>query len=168
MLYEGVSIDVFFGPCRPTFGDLVLLTGESHPSFPSQPTLDFGSLADLQFEQVDDYFGVRSLADDGDDVVVWLYPLVRNTVVHHHPGPFDALRLDFSVLRNPERFATHFLRCVSEISARGSDCVYRSRALKLGVPPDVSKLREDIGAIIRYWADQNVVVGSVEALEIDY
>src|SRR5687768_1500602 len=105
MLYAGVSVDILFGTHRPTFGDLFLICGQDHPRFPPSGRFAFDQLADLQFEQVDDYFGVPSLTDDGDDVVVWLYPLVAGEVVDHHPGPFDGIRLDYNVLRNPSRHA---------------------------------------------------------------
>src|SRR5689334_20949555 len=69
----------------------------------------FQTLADLQFEQVDDFFGIRSLNDEGADVPIWCYPLVEGEPVYHHPGPFDGVRLDYNILRNPARRAEHYL-----------------------------------------------------------
>src|SRR5260370_26031911 len=114
MLYQGVSIDIAFGPSRPVFGDLFLICGDIHPKFPPSGAFGFDSLADLQFEQVDDYFGVRSLNDEGDDVPIWLYPLADGEAVYHHPDPFDGVRLDYNILRNPVRRADHYLKCVTD------------------------------------------------------
>ena len=66
MLFEGVDVDVMFGEPRPRFGDLLLICGPAHPRFPPMENSGLEALADLQFDHVDDYFGVRSLADDGE------------------------------------------------------------------------------------------------------
>jgi hypothetical protein len=168
LLYQGASVDVAFVEPRPSFGDLFRICGSVHPRFP--PTGDFGfeRLADLQFEQVDDYFGVRSLTGEGTDVPVWLYPLVGGEAVGHHPGPFDGVRLEYGILRNPERRADHFLRCVREFAALGSAVVYRSRGVTLGSPPDLSPLRADIAAVVRHWAAEGIAVGSDDALALDF
>ena len=125
-------------------------------------------MAELQFEQVDDYFGVRSLADDGADVVVWLYPLVKGEPVFHHEGPFDGVRLDYNILRNPARHAEHYLRCVQAFGALGIGAWYQNRGFTLGSQPDVSAVRADIGEVIRHWASQGIIVGSDEALRITF
>ena len=168
MLYEGVHVDIVFADPRPTFGDLFRICGDIHPRFPPTGKFGFHRLVGLQFEQVDDYFGVRSLSDEGDDVPVWLFPLVDGQVVDHHPGPFDGVRLTYNILRNPEKRADHFLRCVQEFAALGSEVVYRNRNLSLGSPPTVTPVRSDIVAVVRHWAVAGVVVGSYDALVIDY
>lgn len=166
--YQGVSIEVVFGRSRPTFGDLFLICGQRHPKFPPTGAFAFDSLADLQFEQVDDYFGVRSLNSEGDDVPIWACPVVGGVPVHHHPGPYDAVRLEYNVLRNPRRREDHFLLCVTEFAKFGVDVTYRNRGIKLGIPPDVSQIRADMDAVARHWTSQGIVVGSSEALEIDF
>ena len=168
MLYQGVSIDVNFGTSRPMFGDLFLICGDQHPRFPPSSRFSLDSLADLQFEQIDDFFGVRSLNDQGDDVPIWLYPLADTEPVHHHPGPFDGVRLDYSILRNPAPRADHYIKCVARFATFGAAVSYRSRGVDLGLPPDLSRVREDIDAVVRYWDSQGVVVGSSESLNIDY
>ncbi len=168
LLYQGASIDISFGPSRPTFGDLFLICGDKHPKFPPSGKFAFDSLADLQFEQVDDYFGMRSLNDEGDDVSIWLYPLVDGEPVHHHPGPFDGVRLDYSVLRNPVRRAEHYLKCVGAFAVFGVATRYRTRETDLGSPPDLSLVRVDIDAVVQHWAAEGVEVGSTPALEMDY
>lgn len=119
LLHEGASIDIAFGEPRPSFGDLFCVCGHSHPSFPPTDSVDISALADLQFDQVDDYFGTPSLGDEGGDVVVWLFPLVDGEAVHHHPGPFEGIRLEYCILRNSARHVMHFLRCVHELARFG-------------------------------------------------
>jgi len=168
MLYEGVSVEIAFPEPRPSFGDLFLICGESHPRFQPTGHLGFEALADLQFEQVDDYFGVRSLSEEGEGVVVWLYPLVGPEPVDHHAGPFDGIRLSFNVLRNPSRRGIYFLKCVERFAALGHEVHYRSRNVPLGNPPLLAVVREDLESITRHWASEGIVVGSQEALEIDF
>src|SRR5262249_28066861 len=95
LLYQGISVDITFADPRPSFGDLFLICGTPHRRFRPTGNFRFERLADLQFEQVDDYFGIRSLTDEGTDVPVWLYPLVDGEPVDHHHGPFDGVRLDY-------------------------------------------------------------------------
>ena len=168
LLTEGASIDIYFAPERPIFGDLVLVCGYKHPTFPPSGKFAFDSLADLQFDQVDDYFGVRSLNDEGAQVPIWLYPLVDGEPVDHHPGPFDGVRLDYNILRNPIRRAEHYLTCVAAFAKFGARTLYRSREIDLGSPPDLSGVRADIDAVVQHWAAQSIEVGSTESLEIDF
>ena len=168
ILSQGVSIDISFGPSRPVFGDLFLICGDKHPNFPPSGAFAFDLLANLQFDQVDDYFGVRSLNDEGEGVPIWLYPLVDRKPVHHHPGPFNGVRLDYNVLRNPVRRTHHYFKCVEGFARFGAGAFYRSRGIELGIPPDLSQVGADIDAVVRHWASQGVVVGSSEALEMDF
>ena len=168
MLCQGVTVDIAFSDPRPSFGDLFLICGATHPEFAPTGEFGFERLADLQFDQVDDYFGVRSLSEEGDDVPVWLYPLVQGEVVDHHPGPFDGVRLSYNVLRNPERRSHHFLRCVQEMGALGAGVEYRSRGVSLGSPPNLTPVKADIAAIIQHWAADGIEVGSDDALAVDF
>ncbi len=168
LLYEGIGVDIAFGEPRPSYGDLYCFCGALHPRFP--PTGDFGfdRLDDLQFDQVDDYFGVRSLSGEGDDVQIWLYPLVDGEAVHHHPGPFDGVRLEYSILRNPAYRFDHFVKCVLGFAALGSGAVYRNRGEPLGSPADLSPMRKDFDAVVQHWAERGITVGSDKALKIDH
>jgi hypothetical protein len=168
ILYQGVSVDITFGDPRPLFGDLFLICGDKHPKFPPSGAYALETLADLQFEQVDDYFGVHSLNDEGDDVPIWLYPLIDGEPVYHHPGPFDGVRLAYNILRNPARRADHYLKCVQGFAALGASVLYRSRQVDLGKPPNLSQLRADIDAVVRHWANEGIEVGSSDALEMDF
>jgi hypothetical protein len=167
VLYPGVSVDIRFRDPRPSFGDLFRVCGLDHPRFPPTGAFGFERLADLQFEQVGDFFGVRALSDEGSDVPIRLYPLVGGEPVCHHPGPFDGVRLEYSMLRNPVRRADHFLRCVQGFAALGSGAEYRGRGLALGDPPDLRPVEADIAAVVRYWAGQGITVGSDDALAVD-
>ena len=166
--YEGLSVDVEFVSPGPTFGDVACLCGEAHPRFPPSGRYRFDRLDHLQFTMVDDYFGVPTTGDEGDDVAVWLYPVVGGEPVHHHEGPFDGLRLEYSVLGNPARRAGHFLRCVADIGRMGRRVIYRSRAIDLGTPPDLALLQRDIDTVVAHWRAAGIEVGSDAALEIDY
>jgi hypothetical protein len=168
LLYEGISVDIVFGDPGPLFGDLFLISGNKHPKFAPSGAYAFDTLADLQFSQADDYFGVRSVNDKGDDVPIWLYPLVDGEAVYHHPGPFDGIRLDYNILRNPARRADHYLKCVQRFAAFGANAFYRNREVELGKPPDLSQLRADIDAVVGHWASEGIVVGSGEALKVDF
>jgi hypothetical protein len=146
-LYEGVSVDYVFIGDKPLFGDLFEVCGYVNPNFPPTGKFKFSDLEGLQFSQVDDYFGVRSLSDEGDDVVVWLYPIVEDEVVHHHPGPFDGMRIDYNVLRNPNHRNAHFIKICQALET------------KLNVSSNLS---------IEEMKDNNIEQGSDGAMEIDY
>lgn len=98
MAFEGIAVELTFAEPRPTFGDLCTICGWEHPRFPPSGRLQLDQLADLGFDQVDDYFGIPNETDVGDDPVVWLYPLVRGEPVFYHEGPFDGIQLDYSSL----------------------------------------------------------------------
>ncbi|MFJ8113496.1 hypothetical protein [Streptomyces sp. NPDC096132] len=103
-------IDVMFtGPQRPSFGDVFLLCGDDNPNFPPTDPR-WGSLDHLQFEQVDDYFAI--LDDGTDEPVIWLYPLARGSVVHHHPGPFEGLRLHYDPELDSSGLVAHFVNVI--------------------------------------------------------
>lgn len=129
LLFEGVAVDISFPEPLPTFGDLFLMAGLTHPHFPPTGKWAFERFDDLQFQQVDDYFGVRSHKDEGDDVVIWLYPLVGGQPVHHHAGPSEGIRLSYCVLRHPIRRVEHFFRCVQKFGSIGARIDYQTRGI---------------------------------------
>ena len=99
LAFEGISIDFKFKNDKPTFGDLFLICGYDNPNFPANSN-EFEKLSELKFEQVDDYFGIRNLTEIGDDVLVWLFPIINDEEVYHNKGPFDAIRINYVVIRN--------------------------------------------------------------------
>jgi hypothetical protein len=164
-LYEGVEVDLLFKDPLPGFGDLFLICGYENPNFPPSGNFNFHLLEYLQFSQVDDYFGVQSLSDEGDDVVVWLYPLVAGSVVDHHPGPFDGLRVAYNVLRNPLNRAERFIHVIEAFLEKlRVELRYRTREERGGL----SDIKRDIEAIAEYWQGQSISVGSDDALCVDY
>ena len=100
---------------------------------------------------------------EGDDVAVWLFPLVDGVIVHHHPGPFDGIRLGYNVLRNPIERSEHFIMSVKTLSERlPAKMVYR------GWLGGLEQIKKDIQAIESSWRDEGIEVGTQEALAVDY
>ena len=144
------------------------ICGELHPSLPTSEQFDFKPLADLGFSQIDDYFGIPSKSDDGDDVIVWLFPLKGGQAVHHDPGSFDGVRLTYSVLSNPTSRQPLFEQVLKTMaSLTHSSPLYVARDLELG-PPDLSMLVADMDSIAKHWREQGIEPGSDEAMQIDY
>ncbi len=104
------QVDLMFESVKPSFGDVFLLCGQEHPSFP--PTGDYGfkDLADLGVEQVDDYFAI---CVEGDPVV-WIFPLVGGRVVEHHSGPLDGVRIELGDRSHKKLWS----RCVARFKER--------------------------------------------------
>lgn len=163
LVNESVRIDLVFRADRPTFGDLYTICGREHPSFPPQ-TERFAALADLGFDQIDDYFGIRPRTDDGDDVAVWLYPVIDGEIVEHSPGPFYRLRLSFDVLRNSPARAARFLDVAERLStALPVDLDYRGTAPAAKAEDAIERLAADIRALQRHWQSKGLHCGSAEA-----
>lgn len=166
MLHAGIRVDFLFPKRGPKFGDLLLACERKHPRFPPTKSLHFEQLADLQFDQVDDYFGVRGFGGEGDDVPIWLFPLIGGEPVHHHEGPFEGMRLAYNVLRNPEYRVEHFLTCVNRFATIAGRIVYRGE--EVAAAELEGRVRGDIAAVVQHWVGEGIVVGSNEALEIDF
>jgi hypothetical protein len=62
-----VVVDLVFKDVGPSFGDRFAICDRETPDFPLSPRVDYSYYAELQFSQVDDYFGVRALSEEGDD-----------------------------------------------------------------------------------------------------
>jgi len=167
---QGVSVNLLFEHEKPSFGDLFLIRGFDHPKSPSSGRFDFSALSHFEFDQVDDYFGIQSDEDDdGDDVSIWLYPLVKRRPVSHHAGPFDGLRLSYSVLRNPALRGKLFLEIISGFASHlPARVVYTLRNEDLGNPPNLTILDEDINQVIASLREQGIEPGSKEAMAVDF
>ncbi|PIE23315.1 MAG: hypothetical protein CSA62_07925 [Planctomycetota bacterium] len=163
---RGLAIDLIFRGEGPEFGDLFLITGDEHPSFPPKSRL-FAKLSDLGFEQIDDFFGIRSDSARGDDVAVWLIPVIDDEEAFHEPGPFDAIRLTFDALRHPEDraelFITAILRLARSLPVAAFDVArYRS------VPEAEleAHVRRDIHDIHAHWHSRDIECGSAAAMRL--
>lgn len=164
ILHEGVTVDLLFRGMGPGFGDLFVVCGTINPHFPPSGRFAFESLKDLAFSPVEDYFGVRTV--DGD-VAIWLYPVVNGQTVHHHPGPFDGIRLTYCPLRNPPRRKKHFLESVARMAAAlPVDFVYDGA--QLSQQEAQASIREDIDLIEAHWMAAGISPGSPEALDVDF
>lgn len=166
--YEGVAVDLLFVEAKPEFGDLFTVCGYENPNFPPKTTM-FESLGNLGFEQIDDYFGIRADDDQGDDVILWLYPLVGGAVVEHEPGPFEGIRLSFNVLRQPSHRAAKFVEVVRQMATKLPVRV-RDAARGEVVPASalIPHLTANVETITSHWKQQGIRCGSKEALDIDY
>ena len=168
-VYEGIEIDLNFISEKPGFGDLFLICGYAHPDRPPSGKFQFEKLADLNFEQIDDYFGKRDTKTDASAEIVWFYPLVGDEYVYHHPGPFTGLRLSYNILRNPIQHITIFREVVLQFAQYlDVECIYRLRKLSLGQPPQMSIVENDINQIVKYWEERGITPGSEVALRKDY
>ena len=96
--------------------DLQMIRGWPIANHPTIGNFDFDKLAHFEFDQVDDYWGIKSHDDKGTDVVIWLYPLTKQTPIYHYRGPFTGLRFEYDILRNPLERIPLFFRVVSSFS----------------------------------------------------
>jgi hypothetical protein len=168
--HESLSVDLICDTFQPSFGQLFhMLRGFSHPLFPPD-TMDFEAIDDLEFDQVDDYWGIRNENREvGDDVIVWLFPLVNGIDVYHHHGPFDGLRLSYVVLRNSLDHLPIYLNAITRLtSAFAAKPFYRIRQLDLGSPPDLQIVQADALKIVEYWRKKGIEPGSDDALLLNY
>lgn len=147
---------------KPRFGELFLITGEEHPKFPARNKA-FAQLAPLGFEQLDDFFGILNSEESGDDVLIWLFPMINGEEVFHNSGPFDAIRLSYSALRNAP--ATISLL---------QDCFHTLKALPdvevefEGAPiSDFSPVQKKADEIVAHWRANHIEPGSEQSLLID-
>ncbi|EMS34525.1 hypothetical protein C943_03744 [Mariniradius saccharolyticus AK6] len=164
LAFEGISIDFKFNSDKPTFGDLFLIVGYENPNFPPN-SREFKSLQNLGFEQVDDYFGIRNTDDIGDDVKIWMYPIINGEEVYHNEGPFDAIRLNYVIVRNDKETEVLFEKAFNSI------------ATNLNVTPTFNgqpidsydNIKKTINDAIQYCKQElKVEPGSDEALQLDW
>lgn len=167
--YNGVAIDLDFIGEQPMFGDLFLICGYPHLDFLPSGRFQFERLSDLNFSQVDDYFGMMATEEEGADVIIWLYPLVGEEEVYHHQGPFTGLRLTYNILRNPPHRISAFLRVVPLFAQYLKVKVtYELRDFNLGRPPDMTVVEDDINQIVKFWQEKGITPGSESALRVIY
>lgn len=162
--FEGVSIDFQFESNNPTFGELFLIVGSENPNFPPQ-NRGFENLSQLDFEQVDDYFGIRNNTEKGDDIKIWLMPIVNGQEVHHHEGPFDAVRITYVVVRNTvdtkDLFEKIFQEFQSNLDAKP---FFNGKEVT-----DFSDIEKVISIAVEYCRnDLKVKPGSEEAMMLDW
>ncbi|PCI45936.1 MAG: hypothetical protein COB51_08315 [Moraxellaceae bacterium] len=155
-LASEIVVDFTFKEEQPMFGDLFTIVGHGHQSFRTSARFIFHHLEDLYFSQVKEVFGVKSMRKVGDEVMIWMYPLIDGEVVREHEGPFSGMRVSFNLLRNPENISDHFLR------------IHRAFETQLVTEPSMSidAVEAEILKIKTFWNDQSIELGSKEALAI--
>ena len=156
------------GGKKVSFGDLVLFAG-AEPGREYPPSGHFSqavvALAKLGFESVDDYLGTPNDTEEGDDVILWMYPLIDGEIDDDHPGPYTGLRLGYSPARHPLDRVEDFFHAISVCAkAFGTPPIYRLRETDLTVPANLERLKKDIAAIAAYWRAKGIEPGSAEAL----
>jgi len=166
VLHEGIAVDLMFRTTRPEFGDLFTICGFDNPNFPPKSAM-FAGVGALGFEQVDDYFGIKSESEDGDDVVMWLFPLLDGEEAYHEPGPFEGVRLTFNVLRHPASRAARFVDVAKRMVLH---LPVEVRIARRPVEPSTlaAQLDENIRKIQDYWRQRGIECGSAAALAIEW
>jgi hypothetical protein len=164
LVFEGINIDFKFNSDKPTFGDLFLIVGYENPNFPPN-SKEFENLQNLGFDQVDDYFGIRNTSDIGDDVKIWMFPIINGEEVYHNEGPFDAIRLNYVIVRNDKETEVLFEKAFNSITTN------------LNVSPTVNgqpidnydNIKKIINEAIQYCRQElKVEPGSDEALQLEW
>lgn len=157
-----ILIDFRFTKTKPGFGDLFLITGETHPKFAPRNNA-FGQLAHLGFEQLDDFFGIFNSEEAGDDVIVWLFPMLNGEEVFHNSGSFDAIRLSYNALRNTADSLAILQACYDAFTTHlDTQALFEGKAINSFEP-----VRAKAGEIISYWRGNQIEPGSEASLLID-
>lgn len=164
MAHEGVSVDFIFKGNKPTFGELFLICGYENPNFPPKHR-EFEKVADLGFEQSDDYFAIKNKTDIGDDIILWLFPLFNGEEVYHHDGEIEGIRITYVVLRNQPKNAKLFEKVFySFISKLDVEVKFNKEEIS-----DFSIVNEQIIKVVDFCEHElKVVPGSEEALALEW
>ncbi len=164
LAHEGIRIDFEFNSDKPTFGDLFLIVGFENPDRPHN-SREFEKLAELEFEQVDDYFGIKNKTEIGDDVKIWLFPIINGEEVYHNQGPFDAIRITYGVLRNDQKTAELYEKIFHSINSN-LDVTPMFEGKRIENFEEINKI---ITKTIQYCKTElKVEPGSDKALQLDW
>lgn len=164
LAFEGINIDFQFNSYKPTFGDLFLIVGFENPKFIPK-NREFEKLNKLGFEQTDDYFGIRNQTEIGSDIEIWLFPIISGKEVYHENGPFDAIRISYSVVVNEENTAEIFENIFNAIM-KNLDVTPTFEGKRI---ENYEEIQELITKTIQYCKRElKVEPGSEEALELEW
>ncbi len=164
IVHEGFNIDFIFNSDKPTFGDLFLIVGFENPNFPPNSD-EFLKMNKLDFSQIDDYFGIKNKSKKGDDIKLWLIPIIDNKEVYHNEGPFDAIRLNYRILRN-ETKTKEIFRLVFDTFKESLNVTIIRNGKEIN---NYSEIEKEIDELINYCKIQlKVEPGSHEALLLDW
>jgi hypothetical protein len=164
LAFDGINIDFQFNSDKPTFGDLFLIVGFKNPNFPPN-SKEFEKLSELGFEQADDYFGIKNKTENGDDVKLWLFPIIDGEEVYHNKGPFDAIRISYVVVRNDPKTAELFENTFNEIiSNLDVTPIFDGKRIK-----NFGEIKPILTKTIQYCRQKlKVEPGSSKALQLDW
>ncbi|MFY0254873.1 hypothetical protein ACDQ55_13070 [Chitinophaga sp. 30R24] len=152
----------FTGRDKPRFSELFLITGQEHPKFPARNKI-FAQLEPLGFEQLEDFFGILNGEETGDDVLVWLFPMINGEEALQSSGPFDAIRLSYSVLRNDPANISLLQECFDAIlQLPDITADFDNNTIK-----DFAPIQQKADEIIAYWRQNQVEPGSAQSLLIE-
>ncbi|PSL46846.1 hypothetical protein CLV51_103831 [Chitinophaga niastensis] len=147
---------------KPRFGELFLITGEEHPKFPPRNNA-FAQLAKLGFEQLDDFFGILNSEEEGDDVLIWLFPMINGEEVFHNSGPFDAIRLSYSALRNAPVNISLLHNCFNTFKEMPEvEIEFEGNPIS-----DFTPVQTKADEIVAHWRENKIEPGSEQSLLID-
>lgn len=164
LAFEGIDIYVDFKDKKPKFGDIFTIVGYEHIKFKAEIE-DFKLLSKFDFEQVDDFFGIPNDTEIGDDVKIWLFPIINDEEVYHNPGPYEGIKLSYNVLRNPENVSLVLEQIFNTIQDFKLKMEFFCEGKKIESFDEVKPL---IQKIKDYCENElNVELGSDEALELD-
>ncbi len=164
LAFEGIKIDFNFNSRKPNFGDLFLIVGFENPNFQSS-SKEFEKLNELGFEQADDYFGIKNNTETGDDVKIWLLPIIDGKEVYHNEGPFDAIRISYIVVRNSQKSAELFETTFNAIIS----CLDVTPTFDGKIIENYSEIKQIITKTFEYCRQElKVEPGSVEAMELEW
>lgn len=159
-----VIIDFAFNSKQPKFGDLFTVVGYENPNFPSSTDL-YLELADLNFEQIDHFFGIKNEDDAGGEIVIWLIPIKNGIEVHHDEGPFDSIRLTYNALTNKADKIEHLRKCF-ELIVKVLDVKIFFNGQEID---SFDPIQGEINKIINYFREvEGIEPGSDESMEIDF
>ncbi|HEY0272810.1 MAG TPA: hypothetical protein VGC22_06465 [Chitinophaga sp.] len=160
---EDILIDFKFKQDKPGLGDVFLITGTEHPKYPAK-TRNFEQLAHLGFEQLDDFFGILNEEESGDDVIVWLFPMIRGEEALQHAGPFDAVRLSYDALRNVPGKSAEVLQECYDLLRENFDV----QVLLNGQPiASFEPVADKIAQVVNHWRAEGIEPGSEAALLLE-
>ncbi|MEM8901239.1 MAG: hypothetical protein AAGC85_24220, partial [Bacteroidota bacterium] len=164
LAFEGLKVDFQFNSTKPTFGDLFLIVGLENPNFPPN-SREFEQLSNLGFKQTDDYFSISNSTDPENHQEVWLFPVVNEEEAFHHPGPFDAVRLNYSIVWNQPETEKIFKEAYSAI-INSLDVTPKIGGKSIKSYAEISSIIEKTITYCR--VELKVEPGSKEALELEW
>ena len=120
-------------------------------------------MAPLGFEQLDDFFGILNSEDTGDDVLIWLFPMLNGEEVFLNSGPFDAIRLSYSALRNAPATISLLEECFNAFKGLPDTAVFFDD----NPVNDFSAIKAKAEEVVNHWRANGIEPGSEQSLQVD-